>query len=87
VALSVDAPQASHVSPSWKTFAFSPLGVVGAVVSPVDDSRSVIARLSKGVCDAFGVELHCYPVYRAAAPGYETWTAVCIDEWMVQVMS
>ena len=46
MALSVEAFQSSHVSPSPKTFALRPGGVEGGVVSPVDDSRIVTARLS-----------------------------------------
>src|SRR5918999_4196236 len=46
VALSVEAFQSSHVSPSPKTFALRLGGVEGGVVSPVDDSRIVTARLS-----------------------------------------
>ena len=48
MALSVEAPHVSHVSPSPvpKVLALRPPGVVGGVVSPVADSRSVIARSS-----------------------------------------
>jgi hypothetical protein len=46
VALSVDAPHDSHVSPSLKTFALRLLGAVGGVISPLDDSSSVIVLLS-----------------------------------------
>ena len=46
MALSDEAFQSSHVSPSPKTFALRFGGVEGGVVSPVDDSRIVTARLS-----------------------------------------
>jgi hypothetical protein len=46
VALSLEAPHVSQVSVSPKVLALRPAGVVGGVVSPVEDSRSVIARFS-----------------------------------------
>ena len=49
MALSLDALQDSQVSPSPNTFALRLGGVVGLVVSPVDDWRIVIARLSAPV--------------------------------------
>jgi hypothetical protein len=43
--LSLEAPHVSHVSVSPKVLALRLAGVVGGVVSPVDDSRRVVARL------------------------------------------